>query len=442
MNLKEKLSSKYLTTKDYFDLGGEFFKQYFKEEKKQLLIAFLFFNILFSFYFFDKNKESVTLLFAVISELISLIFISKKTIQKIEKEKCNNIFKIFLRVTNLVLMIIFITVIVNIIGIGLFMTLVPDFSTLGSIILIILYVATVYLILTILYFLIIPYFSEMYVYRNISFIEALKYTRHISKGNKWRKIKIEFIFFVLTIIMNIITSVNSILLNNPIITIVFSNIAFILTIYHVMVNIILYLNVEYMDLKKLNKNNNENIIIDVTENVENNFLLRKTTKDDIEKVIQIIEDAKKQIKALGIDQWQNGYPNREVIENDIKDEKSFVLEKDGNILGTVVVAFEKENSYENITEGQWLTDGYYFVIHRLAVDTNYKNNGIATKILELIEEKIKNTSIKSIKVDTHEGNIPMRKFLEKNEFIQCGVIYLENCQENDSKRIAYEKIIN
>lgn len=430
MNLKEKLSSKYLTTKDYFDLSAKFLKQYAKEEKKRLICIAVLLNVLIAVLFSFNNMLSLLIL---LSELLVILFVGKDIIQKIEKEKCNSIFKIFLRVTNLSIIPIFILVLLYAASFLIFITRLPDISTVGVLVLGVLFIFIGYLFLIILYFATIPYFNEMYLYRNISFIEALKYTKYISKGHRLRKLKVEVMFLIGSLMITPITGIISLIMPNIILSIIAINVSLIITIYHTTLSLITYLNVEYMDLKILNP----------PENIrKDGFLMRSTTIDDIEKVLEIIEDAKKTIKELGIDQWQNGYPNRDVIENDIKDEKSFVLEKDGNILGTVVVAFEKENSYENITEGQWLTDGYYFVIHRLAVDTNYKNNGIATKILELIEEKIKNTNIKSIKVDTHEGNIPMRKFLEKNGFIQCGVIYLENCQENDSKRIAYEKIIN
>ena len=39
-----------------------------------------------------------------------------------------------------------------------------------------------------------------------------------------------------------------------------------------------------------------------------------------------------------------------------------------------------------------------------------------------------------IRVDTHEGNIPMRKMLEKQGFVYCGVIHLAD----GSPRVAYQ----
>lgn len=179
---------------------------------------------------------------------------------------------------------------------------------------------------------------------------------------------------------------------------------------------------------------------------------RKSTFDDVDRILEIIEKAKIELKKLGLDQWQNGYPDRKVIENDIKFGISYVLEdieKNENglksesftkILGTIVLSPKKEMPYSKI-EGKWITNDDYIVIYRLAVDSEIKNKGIATKILEFSEKECIKNKILSIKADTHENNEPMKRFLEKNGFSYCGVIYLDREPDIGEKRIVYEKII-
>ena len=161
---------------------------------------------------------------------------------------------------------------------------------------------------------------------------------------------------------------------------------------------------------------------------------RKSTFDDVDRILEIIEKAKVELRKFGLDQWQKGYPDRKSIESDLKSE-NFT-----KILGTVVLSPEKEEPYSKI-EGKWITDDDYMVIHRLAVDSEIKNKGIATKILEFSEKECIKNKILSIKTDTHENNEPMKKFLEKNGFSYCGVIYLDKEPDVGEKRIAYEKII-
>lgn len=165
---------------------------------------------------------------------------------------------------------------------------------------------------------------------------------------------------------------------------------------------------------------------------------RKSVKTDIDNIIKIIKQAQKYFKDQGIDQWQNGYPDISTISNDIINGNSYVLEKDGSIIATVVASFEKEKSYDSIYEGQWISNGEYVVIHRVAVDSTYKGMGLSSQIIKYIEKLCLQKGVYSIKVDTHEDNLPMQKVLKKNEFQYCGIVYLED----KSKRIAFEKVLS
>ena len=51
---------------------------------------------------------------------------------------------------------------------------------------------------------------------------------------------------------------------------------------------------------------------------------RKSTKADIGNIMKIIKQAQEYFRQNGIDQWQNNYPNQDVIENDIENELSLI----------------------------------------------------------------------------------------------------------------------
>lgn len=163
---------------------------------------------------------------------------------------------------------------------------------------------------------------------------------------------------------------------------------------------------------------------------------RKTIKSDVNNVMKIIKQAQDYFKSQGVDQWQNGYPNEETIENDIKNDESYVLEKDGEIVATTMLTFNGEPTYASI-QGKWLSNDKYVTIHRVAVDNTHKGKGLSSQIIKYVEKNCLDKGIHSIKVDTHEDNTSMQRLLEKNDFKYCGVIYLED----DSKRIAFEKLL-
>ncbi len=163
---------------------------------------------------------------------------------------------------------------------------------------------------------------------------------------------------------------------------------------------------------------------------------RKAVETDINNIMNIIKQAQAYFKQQGINQWQDDYPNIETIRNDIKHKNSYVLLKDNNIIATVVVSFDKEKTYDYIYDGEWISNDEYVVIHRMAVDNSYKGLGLSSQIIKNVEQLCLSKGVHSIKIDTHEENIPMQNLLKKNKFQYCGIIYLED----KSKRIAFEKI--
>ena len=82
---------------------------------------------------------------------------------------------------------------------------------------------------------------------------------------------------------------------------------------------------------------------------------RKTVKADVPKVMEIINQAKDYLKGKGIDQWQKGYPNEELINDDIEKGIGYVMVKDGEVIATTAISFEEESAYNKIQEGKWIT---------------------------------------------------------------------------------------
>ena len=163
--------------------------------------------------------------------------------------------------------------------------------------------------------------------------------------------------------------------------------------------------------------------------------LRLTTINDLDMVMSIINQAKAYFKEQGINQWQDGYPNQMSIINDIEHNVSYVLEINNEIVATAMISNAFEPSY-NYIEGKWLQDQDYIVIHRIATRNDQKGKGLAKIIIDEALKLFPDTI--SIRMDTHDDNISMQRFLTKNGFIYCGNIYLKN---NDIRR-AYEKIVN
>ena len=167
--------------------------------------------------------------------------------------------------------------------------------------------------------------------------------------------------------------------------------------------------------------------------------INKPDINNVPEMMEIFDEARESIRTLGINQWQNGYPHCDVIESDIAREYSRVVSSDGKIVATFAIIDDGEPTYDKIYDGAWLTGETkdYVAIHRVAILISCRGQGIAAKIIAYAADTAKNLGFASLRIDTHRGNIVMRKMLEKNGFTHCGTIYLADGDE----RVAYELVL-
>ena len=153
------------------------------------------------------------------------------------------------------------------------------------------------------------------------------------------------------------------------------------------------------------------------------------------EIWQILKDAIQRRKEDGSNQWQDGYPNMDVVKNDIERKIGFVLTQNDNIIGYTAIIINDEPDYINI-EGKWLTNKEFMVYHRVAISKKFLAKGMAKKMMKLIEEYALSKNIYSLKADTNHDNIPMLKIFEKMGYSFCGTVHIRQ-----SPRKAYEKVL-
>lgn len=166
-----------------------------------------------------------------------------------------------------------------------------------------------------------------------------------------------------------------------------------------------------------------------------NIALRKATMSDAGKIWEIIQQAIERRRKDGSQQWQNGYPNPEVIKTDIEKNQGFIMTVDGETAVYGALIFNHEPAYENI-DGAWLSEGDFLVIHRVAVDEKFQGKGLVKTFFEKTEEFAKTNNVFSVKVDTNFDNGAMLHILEKMGYTFCGEVFLAG-----APRKAFEKIL-
>ena len=126
--------------------------------------------------------------------------------------------------------------------------------------------------------------------------------------------------------------------------------------------------------------------------------IRAAGLSDLPAIMEIINEARRNLKEQGINQWQRSYPNAGVIERDIVAGNCYVAEEEGQVAASFAVSFDGDADYDKIYNGSWRREGRFAVVHR--------------------------------------DNLPMRRVLGKNNFTLCGLIDIAD----GSSRIVFDKI--
>ena len=197
------------------------------------------------------------------------------------------------------------------------------------------------------------------------------------------------------------------------------------------------------------------------------MIFRQATLDDFDAVMAIIEDGRAALAKLGIDQWQGGSPNTQMIREDIARGCTMVavLEKQdcppdstpapGAIVGTLAFVDSGEPDYSRVTSGAWLTDSpnspeeaeaagsapTYATLHRLATSAQATRRGVASFMIRASVGLARERGLRSVRADTHEGNGPMQHTFEKCGMARCCEIELSSPTEPTKKRIGFEVVL-
>lgn len=159
--------------------------------------------------------------------------------------------------------------------------------------------------------------------------------------------------------------------------------------------------------------------------------IKKSVVADIPVIMQLLECGRQKMRANGnLEQWTDGNPKQSLIEADINNGNSYILEEDGKAVATFAFIEGPDITYNNIYEGKWKENTLpYHVIHRMA--SLHGTHGVFKDILKYCFERCNN-----IRIDTHRQNSIMRNALSKYGFEYCGIIYLLDGAE----RLAYQQI--
>lgn len=149
--------------------------------------------------------------------------------------------------------------------------------------------------------------------------------------------------------------------------------------------------------------------------------IRYAKYSDLNSIMKIIRLCADHMISNNILQWNNLYPNKEIIQKDIEHKEMLVYETKNEIIGCIVISETKDKEYESV---KWLENNDSCIyIHRLAVNPTFQNSGIGNKLMEHAENYARKKQLTSVRLDTFSKNIKNQKFYEKRGYEKLENIY-------------------
>ena len=166
------------------------------------------------------------------------------------------------------------------------------------------------------------------------------------------------------------------------------------------------------------------------------MIIRKANKEDLENIMKMYKSCVKGMLENGIDQWDDTYPNTEIINEDLNVGTYYVAEIDGTIIGGVNIDKNQDNTYLTL-DWEDKSDSF-LVVHRLGVKEEFWNKKIGKDLMLFTENLVIEKGLKSIRLDTYSGNPKAMKFYRRLGYSELGTIDLK---PNKNKYFCFEKII-
>lgn len=159
-------------------------------------------------------------------------------------------------------------------------------------------------------------------------------------------------------------------------------------------------------------------------------MIRRARQTDFSRVCEIYAIARAfMVKTGNATQWGDSFPPEELLREDIRLGRLYVVEEEGTVHGAFAFLLGEDPTYQVIEGGTWKSGAPYGTLHRVAGSGEVR--GLFGQMVDYAWGVIPH-----LRIDTHENNAVMRHLVEKHGFQQCGVIHLED----GAPRIAFERI--
>lgn len=126
------------------------------------------------------------------------------------------------------------------------------------------------------------------------------------------------------------------------------------------------------------------------------------TPEMLEEIWTMFSDAIAEMNRNNIPQWDEVYPAKEHLQEDIRKGEMCVVVLGAQIVAAYVVNQESDEAYRYAA---WQApESNYRVLHRLCVSPKFQHQGIAGRVMLYIENTLRQQGVESIRLDAFTQN--------------------------------------
>ena len=147
---------------------------------------------------------------------------------------------------------------------------------------------------------------------------------------------------------------------------------------------------------------------------------RRAGTDDLDALVALYGAAAQDMREKGIDQWDEYYPDREILAEDVESGDMTLGFLDGQLACAWVVNREYDPEYEL---GAWdHTEGDFCVLHRLCVNPAMQGRGLARQAMARMEKNALEQGFDSVRLDVFSQNLHAQRLYEKLGYRRTGEV--------------------
>jgi GNAT superfamily N-acetyltransferase len=137
--------------------------------------------------------------------------------------------------------------------------------------------------------------------------------------------------------------------------------------------------------------------------VMKNVLVRPAHDDDLTRVTALLRDCVTQMRAEGIDQWDDVYPTAATLLSDARAGALYVASANGlPVAGAFVIDERQEPEYAAVP---WSVDASRVgVVHRLMVHPRCQGRGLGAFLMRFAEARARRLGFGALRLDAFASN--------------------------------------